>query len=411
MPGRNHRPGLGPASPPSAAPLAPGEEEDLCDFCPARYRNTPPEKARLVLRHGRYVEELRLPAAKVFEEAAEFRRISNLFEISTFSYWTVRYGYTPPRDLLEWRDAYLADPEGYAHLKHVLGLKRAAAGRDGSAAGDSIFGSEEVRRLSTPFFAGTHELVVARRHVRRGARSRDELCGPGDLTPSDHARFLRFTAEASRSIRRVNPRVRHVYVFQNWRKAAGASFDHLHKQLVGADRVGPALRRLVRCASGGKHPFRTFLEAAIREGLVVACNDHAVAVADPGRPHPAVRILSLGRAGAPLALDTREQEGLSDLVHGCHAAWTRLVPSNEIWFHDPKEENGRPRLPIQVVIQWRMNLPAGFEAGAGIHVNPMTPHAVRDTLVERMLKLRDTHRIASFSIGKECGLGAGVMAY
>lgn len=407
VPGRDRRPGI--PSPPAvgARSLAPREAEDLCNFCPARYRNTPPEKTRLVIRRGAYVERARLPASEVFREPAEFRRISNLFEIAAFSYWTERYGYTPPGDLLDWRDAYLADPEGYAHVRHVIGLKLRAEGRDEEAEGSLAPGT--VRTLATPFFAGTHELIVARRHVREGARGPGDLCGPGDLERPAHARFLRFTVETARAIRSANPHVRYVYIFQNWRKPAGASFDHLHKQLVGTDRVGPALLRQVRRAAKGRRPYRSFLQAAIQEGLVVARNAHAVVVADPGRPHPAVRIFSLCDAPAPHAMPPEALAGLSDAVHACHAAWERTVPSNEVWFYDPGD--GWARLPLQVVIQWRMNTLAGFEAGSGIYVNPLAPHAVRDRVQARLFTLREAGWTAPLSIGEEARIEAQAMAY
>ena len=36
----------------------------------------------------------------------------------------------------------------------------------------------------------------------------------------------------------LNRYARYVVVFQNWLKPAGASFDHLHKQLVAVDERG-----------------------------------------------------------------------------------------------------------------------------------------------------------------------------
>ena len=47
VPGRGHRPL--PGTPAQRRPVAPGEADALCAFCTTRYRETPPEKARLVL--------------------------------------------------------------------------------------------------------------------------------------------------------------------------------------------------------------------------------------------------------------------------------------------------------------------------------------------------------------------------
>ena len=39
-----------------------------------------------------------------------------------------------------------------------------------------------------------------------------------------------------------NQHIAYVSVFQNWLAPAGASFEHLHKQLVAIDRIGARLR-------------------------------------------------------------------------------------------------------------------------------------------------------------------------
>ena len=68
----------------------------------------------------------------------------------------------------------------------------------------------------------------------------DELASSGDLSPVEHHAFLALTVRGSRTSSRSNPFARHVVAFQNWLRPAGASFDHLHKQLVAIDEYGPA---------------------------------------------------------------------------------------------------------------------------------------------------------------------------
>ena len=98
------------------------------------------------------------------------------------------------------------------------------------------------------FFAGTHDVIVARRHFVDGASTTDQLAASGSLTPDEHAAYLRFTVDALRSLYDANRYARYVAVFQNWLRPAGASFDHLHKQLVAVDersvRTEHELRRL-----------------------------------------------------------------------------------------------------------------------------------------------------------------------
>ena len=49
---------------------------------------------------------------------------------------------------------------------------------------------------------------------------------------------MRLAVAAMSDLYRTNRWVRYVAVFQNWLRPAGASFDHLHKQLVGIDERG-----------------------------------------------------------------------------------------------------------------------------------------------------------------------------
>lgn len=85
------------------------------------------------------------------------------------------------------------------------------------------------------FFGGGHELIVAKRHYREDAIDSNDLCSSGDLTPEDHLLYFMMTINAMEDIYDENRYVRYVSIFQNWLRPAGASFDHLHKQLVALD--------------------------------------------------------------------------------------------------------------------------------------------------------------------------------
>lgn len=333
LPGRDRRP--------VAHEVPPGNH--LCNFCPDRYRFTPPEKSRLVKRDGKYVEQRGLAPGETLDKPAEFRRIANLFEILSLDYWTKNHGFEPAQEVLDRQAEYLDDGDGREHVKTVLRLK---LGRDPTSA--------EVRDLSLPFFAGSHELIVARRHRVGGAP-----CSSGDLTEAEHRAFVRFSFDAVSEIERLNPHVEQVTLFQNWLQPAGASFDHLHKQLVGAGTLALEKR--------DPSLFDRYLEQAEREDLVIAALDRAVVVADTGRPHPTVMVVARDPSVRP--------EELSEPVRACHAAWDRKIPSNEEWHHATRG------VPVHVVLRWRLNIPAGFEGATGIHINPMEPHAVRDETV------------------------------
>ena len=120
-------------------------------------------------------------------------------------------------------------------------------------------------------------MVIARRHFVDGAVDDHQLASSGTLTLDEHHAFLALTADAMRDLYATTPAVRYVSVFQNWLKPAGASFDHLHKQLVAIDEVGAqnaaALDRLREDPQVFNHAA---LDVAVAHDLVIAANEHAV---------------------------------------------------------------------------------------------------------------------------------------
>ncbi|OZB47877.1 MAG: hypothetical protein B7X40_08420, partial [Cellulomonas sp. 14-74-6] len=217
LPGRANRPL--PQPPAQRSPVDPARVDDLCAFCPGRYRETPPEKSRLVLDPYPHVLE-HLPARHLDDTVAEVRRIPNLFEILAVDYWRTNHGYVVPPDVVARAQAYVADPEGAEHVAGVL-RARAAAGNGGSPHGAPASGSPDDLAGAVDLFAGSHDVVVARRHLVDGAVYDDQLAGSGTLTPLEHHRFMAATVETARDLYDSRPDVRYVAAFQNWLRPAG----------------------------------------------------------------------------------------------------------------------------------------------------------------------------------------------
>lgn len=400
IPGRDERP-----EPPRSIedlqiPMQTGDPEDLCDFCASRHARTPPEKERLIDEGATFTHHVRLPAAQALATPAAFRRIANLFEILPLDYWRKNHGYTPPDEILDWQNDYLESREGFDHLIRILSLKRPDLGIDGVRA----LSKDELKALSLPFFAGSHDLIVARRHLKAGARIQDELCSSGSLTLREHRAFLEFTISAASRLTAANPHATYVAIFQNWLKPAGASFNHLHKQLVGTDDSGPVIDSILEHTDKERRAFNHYLEALHKENLVIAANAHAVAAADTGQPNPAVVVLSFDKARKPEELDDAALEGLSDLVHACHAAWDPKVPANEEWRYTPNKDCAG--MPVHIVLRWRINICAGFEGATGLHINPIDPAALRERMVDRLLFLRNEKALSDLAIGDECSIAS-----
>ncbi len=409
VPGRSHRPLPAAVAPPQ--PLRGTDVDTRCAFCSGRYLDTPPEKARLVLDPdaGQPWTILRhLRADQLGATVAEVRRIPNLFEILPFEYWHANHGYELPDPIRGRARAYAASPTGRAHLATIMRTRARASGLPAvqvAALPDDVLVEQAVR-----LFGSTHDVIVARRHFVDAATQDDELASAGDLTPDEHHAFMALTVDALHDLAVSVPDAAYVSTFQNWLRAAGASFDHLHKQLVAIDEYGPLMARIVAMLRGTPDLFTVAItDPATRDGLVIAENDHAIALAGVGHRYPTVEIYSTESANRPWEHSPAALRGMSDIVHACHAATGRLVPTNEEWHYRPV--GAEVAMPWRINLKWRISTLAGFEGGTKINVNTIAPAQLRDRMVAALLALRDAGRIAPLAVGDQCSHRAGALTY
>ena len=374
VPGRGHRP-LGSTRQNPATVELPNDGRH-CALCHLRYRETPPEKARLV-RHDdgngnggdgkgnggngkgnggdgggnggdgneQWLTLHNVPAERLFDQVAELRRIPNLFEILSFDYWHANYGHDMSPEAAEAMRSYLATDSGREHVLAVVRARLAASGvpDDQWAA----MGENERLEPARAFFGGSHDLIVARRHYLDDATHDDDLASSGSLTPEEHALYIGFTVDAMAATYAANRYARYVAVFQNWLKPAGASFDHLHKQLVAIDERGVQAELELR---GLRLNPNLYNEAAVNyaahHNLVIAENEHAIAFAGFGHRYPTLEVFSKSAEPLPWRQSPEEVRGMSDLLHACHAATGAAVPCNEEWHHRPAD--------VDVPMPWRI---------------------------------------------------------
>lgn len=387
VPGRAGRPIDAPRSAPR--PLAPGEANRICAFCADRQLETTPEKARLV--GPDFAELRRVPASQLGDTVAQFRRFGNLFEIVSAEYWRENHGFRQPAAVFEWAQQYLADPVGHAQVERLAAIRAEASGEETS-----------IEEAALDLLGGSHDVIVARRHVRDGAETDDQLVSSGALTSREHAAYMAFTVRSLAEIQAAQPHAAYVAVFQNWLRAAGASFEHLHKQLVAIDESGPQVNRELRMLASDRHLYQhEIADLAVKEGLLVAANDGAVAFAGIGHRYPAFEVFSTSEANLPQEHSDAGIRAVSDLVHALHAATGVHVPTNEEWHYRPV---GTPwPMPWRIVLKWRISTPAGFEGGTKVYVNTLDPWELRRRAVASLEKLRAEGRLAGgIRIGDEC---------
>jgi len=406
VPGRANRPLK--VEPKEGKPLERHRPEDYCNFCEAKYLNTPPEKARIVRRDGKWVILKHLPLKEILSESAEFRRVANLFEIVTMDYWRMNHGYHLSPENRTWKEEYLASPEGRDHVKRILALKWKLSGKSDEEAANLT--EEEILKEADAFFGGGHELIIARRHYKDDAQTEQDLAGSGDLTQEEHFWYFKATIEAARDIYENNRYARYISIFQNWLKPAGASFDHLHKQLVALDEWGSSVEQEIDLVEDNPNAYNEWIvNFAGYSNLVFAENDYAIALAEVGHRFPTIGIYSKSRNARPTEHTDEEIRGFSNLVHACHAATGNQMPCNEEWYHAPRDSI--VKMPWHILIKWRIISPAGFEGGTKIYINPVGPVTVRDAIVPRLYKLRDQGWISDLRIAEECKLTPNCLRY
>lgn len=390
VPGRGNRPIGVPAGPP--APIDHTRDGAHCAFCEDRYAETPPEKSRVVHRgNDTWETNYRTPAAEMNATVAAFRRVPNLFEILSYEYWHANYGYVLPARVAARKQAYLQSSEGWEHVAAVVGTKLKAAGM--SAEDIAAMTPEDAIEAASGFFGGGHDLIIARRHYVDGASTDDQLASSGTLSVREHAEFIRFTVESVLALYELNRYARYVTVFQNWLKPAGASFDHLHKQLVSIDERGVQHEETLAKLRQNLNLFNEVAtNYASYNNLVIAENDHAIAFAGFGHRFPTIEIYSKSSESNPWDQEPAELRGMSDMIHAMQAATGPGMPCNEEWHYRPIDVD--LPMPWRVMLKWRISTLAGFEGATRIYLNTLTPVMLRDRVVDRLFALRDQGQIA-----------------
>ena len=359
LPGRAARPLDVPEG--AAAPLDPADHDRHCAFCLERMIETTPEIARVVRDDDgrwRYLRAVGLESLS--STTPQFRLFPNLFEILSYDYWHLSHGFEPTPESQARRTAYLASAAGRAHLESLTRIRLRARGAPGANAGR--LAASDVERESVGLFAGNHQVITARRHYLDGATDSTQLASSGTLTPEEHCQYTTFAISAMRDLYRGNPHALYVAVFQNWLRPAGASFDHLHKQLVAIDELGTQLEREIAHVRAEPDLYARWGPGyAAEQGLVVARTPTAVAFVGVGHRYPSLEVHTTRPDCPPWQLDRQEVRDFSDLLHACHAATGVHVPTNEEWHHRPPTLD--LPMPLRVVLKWRVSTLAGFEGG------------------------------------------------
>lgn len=404
VPGRAHRPV--PRHGPATVEITDDNRDARTDFGLDCMLKTTPEKARLVIDDNGEPRILRgLTVSRLHETTPLFRRVANLYEILTYTYWAVNYGYRMDALAARHMAEYLAEDAGVDHVEELL---RTRMERAGVSADEIEADFTRDRRMQTihekgsAFFGGGHDIIIARDHYIPGATRSDQLCGSGELDWSTHRLYIAFTVDAMDRLYRANPYVRYVATFQNWLPPAGASVEHLHKQLVAIDEHGLQNETEIAQVRANPNMYNEWAaDFAGRHNLIFAENDHAVAFAGFGHRYPTLEVFSKSATTEPWMMNDEERDAVADLVHACHIAAGPETPSNEEWLHRPLDVD--VPMPWRIVIKWRTSTLAGFEGGTKIFINTISPAALKDRVLTSLVTAREGGRLApGIRLGEEC---------
>jgi len=403
VPGRGNRPLSVPQKEPEQ--LKPEDFTARCNFCVDKLLQTPPEKSRTVSRDGRWEVLRDLLPHELGDTQAAFRRVPNLFEIVSYDYWAQNYGFTMDESRANQMERYLADDEGRRHVLDIVRTRLKASGQDDNVS------EEELLSHAPAYFGGGHDVIIARRHFVDGATDSTQLASSGTLSLDEHYGFIAFTIDSLRDLYERNRYAPYVSVFQNWLAPAGASFEHLHKQLVAIDERGMHSELEIAKLRQNPNMYNEWgVNFASYHNLIIAENDYAVMCAGVGHRYPTINVYSKSPTPEPWRQTEEEVRGMSDILHAAHAGTGPEVPCNEEWHHKPIDLD--VPMPWRINIKWRVSVLAGFEGGTKINVNTLSPYDIRDRMVSSLYELREQGRISNeIRIATECAPARNVLRY
>ncbi|MCS6919810.1 MAG: DUF4931 domain-containing protein [Fimbriimonadales bacterium] len=176
-------------------------------------------------------------------------------------------------------------------------------------------------------------------------------------------------------------RLKTILIFRNEGKAAGASLEHPHSQLVGLTFIPPVLQRHIEGVQRyrgrhGTHPFEAIIEQELREGVRVVRQTERFLLYAPfaSRAPYELAILPL----EPTArFEQMPDEALAEFAALLQNALQRLnavlsnPPYNYMLFTAPNGYEGEFWLHLRIAP--RLSIDAGFELGSGVGINITAP--------------------------------------
>ena len=167
--------------------------------------------------------------------------------------------------------------------------------------------------------------------------------------------------------------IKSVFIFKNHGHAAGASLPHSHSQILALPIIPPFIEEEKQIIKKAKAcVYCGLLKKAFKEKRVLLENSVFVVFAPYASAYP-YQLLVLPRQHQPFfeKIDDKQLPLLANLIKEVFRKYKKLlgnIPFN-CFFNLPSTKEGHWNIQITP----KLTIPAGFEKGTGIYINPVPP--------------------------------------
>lgn len=180
-----------------------------------------------------------------------------------------------------------------------------------------------------------------------------------------------------------DPRFRYVMIFKNFGKAAGASLEHSHSQLVAL----PVLPRMVTSELDGSLSYFKYKDRCIfcdiirqetKQGVRLVCENEDFVTLTPFAPRTPFEMWIMPRRHSSSYIELGDHN-LSTLTRIFSETLRRLdacipgIPYNFVLHTQPLRSEPLDHYHWHFEIVPKLTSIAGFEWGSGFYINPMPP--------------------------------------
>ncbi|MGL4676275.1 MAG: DUF4921 family protein [Brevinema sp.] len=354
------------------------QDEYYCDFCIGKIDQATPDKQIAILSPSGSINYINYPSLDSIScHNILFRRQSNLFEILSYDYWQKKYSIQTPQQDKKRIENLFQNPKTQVFLENLLKLKYSKIGKQ-------LPSIEEQKKDCEAFYSGFHELLTSGSHYIPDAGNHSQLFHSGSLSWQNHRTMYQMIKNIMIDMASRNPYITFIAIFQNWLTAAGASFEHWHKQILGLDFWGEVLNREASLYKNNPTVYQDFvLSIVTQEELVIAENQYAIAYAEIGGKTGRIVICSKSKNLRPHEHSQDEIDGMSDLTHALLSILPIQTAYNEEWLYTPFHQT-EFRTPWRIIINLRTIINAGFENITQILLTPISIGEFAILLRERL---------------------------